>query len=106
MPRFFAMLCLQKMRNGMGRPHAGFSVNALFCKKTLAWAKRRYNSPSCAPAVFYEKQGPMPVFLRMPFFTKQASGMGFTQNCVLIFQNCSRRTVTKILVLHPPDTRS
>ncbi len=24
MPRFFVMLCLQKMRNGMGRSHAGF----------------------------------------------------------------------------------
>jgi hypothetical protein len=30
MPRFFAMLCLQKMRNGMGRPHTGILRDAFF----------------------------------------------------------------------------
>ena len=55
---FCTMLCLQKMRSGMGRPHAGFLQMPCFAKKTLAWAKRRYNSPPRAPAVFYEKPTP------------------------------------------------
>jgi hypothetical protein len=38
MPRFFAMLCLQKMRNGMGRPHTGFLRTPCLAKKQ--WHER------------------------------------------------------------------
>jgi len=38
MPRFFAMLCLQKMRNGMGRPHTGILRDAFLTDNSTAWA--------------------------------------------------------------------
>ena len=45
MPRFFAMLCLQKMRTGMGWPHAGFFANALLCKKNSGLGELTIQQP-------------------------------------------------------------
>jgi hypothetical protein len=52
MPRFFAMLCLQKMRNGIGRPHTGFFANTLFCKKNNGMGELTIQQPiRCASSI-------------------------------------------------------
>jgi hypothetical protein len=52
MPRFFAMLCLQKMRNGMGRPHAALLCNALLQKMRNAMGELTIQQPARRASCF------------------------------------------------------
>ncbi len=46
MPRFFAKLCLQKMRNGIGRPHAGILRDTFFAENSTGMGERTIQQPT------------------------------------------------------------